>query len=347
MFRIYRVDTTGALHYDHADTSGGPPSHFREGWTTRLRARPQGDRLALSGQDDGLLLFDFERSAGRVGFRTLVPWAAIEPDFEPYRTGTDCAWDATGRYVYLTTERYVYQVDTEHPALEPNGGASAAAMAAAVTQLASLTEPGYDVAYYEIERGPDCRMYIGWPGSARNLSVVEYPSRAGQECELRGDAVYLRTTYFVALPNYPEYALWAKGRLARGEAPLLDTAVCDSAIAPFEYVGASSTGVEVLPGERELLRGAPPWTLRPNVALPGAEIEIALDAPAPGPGPRLDTWTIVRAGDGQEVARARLRGASSPWRVMLPGDLAAGTYIIVVRTASGASLGARRLVVTP
>ena len=232
--------------------------------------------------------------------------------------------------MYVTTLADVVQVDTHHPDL------ARADPAAAVTALAPASAVTADNRYYEIERGPDCRLYVGWPGSARRLSVVDEPSRAGQAAALHAGGVLLPTKYFVALPNFPPYHLWARDRVAMGLAPLIDTAVCDSAIRAHAYTGV--VGAEEAAGAVD--DDEPRWRLASAHPVPRAAPGVPLWLP-----PALARAPAVayawHGPDGRRVGGGVLAGVGARRTAPAPagGWGAGGAYAL--RLYGGARADAR------
>ena len=320
----------------------GLPGFRRERRATRLAVRPQGDRFAISGTDDGVAIYGFDRVSGQITHLAQVP-PSYDPDFVSYRTGTDCAWSACGRYLYVTSIEHVYQFDTD-----------ASDVAASAVRLdpidPDVNDPNEYAGYYEIERGPDCRLYIGWPGGDQTLSVIDYPSRAGLACELKPRAIWLRRWYFAAVPTVPEYALWARDRVARGLAPEIDTAVCDASIAAAPYVDwVVSNAPE--PGAGAAGPEARAWRLAPNPVVAGAPLRLLYDgsAGAAGDGDGSLAAALYDLGgrplwrEGLAGAGAGAAGLASSWE--LPAVPAAGTYVLVVTDAHGAQVAALGFVV--
>ena len=87
----YRLAADEALpDTAHARHRAGPPGHFHEDFSTRAAIRPDGGALAVSGGDDGLLLYRLDRRSG-----ALAPWVRFTPadlgvPYEFGQTVTDC-----------------------------------------------------------------------------------------------------------------------------------------------------------------------------------------------------------------------------------------------------------------
>ena len=336
-FHLWRVDLD-SVSYLNSQTLG-PPGFRREKITTRLRFNPAGTAFAISGTDDGLHLYHFDRNT-----LAITPWTIIPPDYDPefvpYRTGTDCEWSACGRYLYVTTIRHVYQFDTQ-----------AADVAGSAVLIDEQDAYPSVVGFYEIERAPDCRLYLTWPGSARALSVIDEPSLPGRACALQPVGMELETINFAGMSNHPNYALWARDRIANGMAPIVDTATCDATLPPYAYIditvstqepGADSTDskdsldVDVM---------EPIWSVYPNpasVAQRGGVLYLGGLGPL-GRLPELHVELIDAV--GHSAGRWPLAGSEEVRELRVPAGLAAGVYVLVLTDGGGAPLGQRAVVV--
>ena len=238
----------------------GLPGFRREAATLDLAFRPNGDAFAISGSDHGLDLYFFDRNDGMITLWDEID-GSFDPDFEPYINGTRCEWSADGRYLYVTTETNLFQFDTE-----------AADIGASAVQINEPDDIPFRGTYYQIERGPDCRLYVARSGTGKTLSVIDKPSRPGRACELKDSGLLLPNYYFVSIPEFPEYSLWAKDRVARGLAPIIDTAVCDSSIQAYDYYDWTTSTSEVLAEAEKLV-------ISPNPARSGVVITLGYDLP--------------------------------------------------------------------
>ncbi len=155
-----------------------------------------------------------------------------------------CEWSADGRFLYVALNKALYQFDTWADDIEGSA-----------VRISRPFDEYPNAKFYDLERGPDCRIYAASFGQAQSLSVIDRPGHKGVACNLKPKGLYMRRYVDGHLPEFPDYSLWAKDRVARGLAPVIDTAVCDSSIAPYPYFDWTSaveetnvtTSVEVFP----------------------------------------------------------------------------------------------------
>ncbi len=305
--------------YIHSVQRLGPAGFPRERVGTRMRFNPQGTEFVLMGGDDGVAFYYFDRFTGQISLREIIP--NPDPEFEPYRVTCDVNWSADGRFVYITDRHNIYQIDAY--------SSDVAGSAVRITEDNPDTD---NIPYYRITRGPDCRMYVAIPGAAKHLSVIDKPSRKGRACDLKPAGVNLPSFYFVGIPEFPNYSLWAKDRVARGLAPIIDTAVCDSSILAYPYIIWSST--EEVP-EAE-------WSVYPNPVQGGGVLNIVF--PISSVKEEKLYATLYNAA-GQAVADLELLGGIETQQLQLQLPvLPKGTYTLALGRR-GESLGVQQVVI--
>ena len=276
------LDAEGGIAAVVESPSYGPDSMIAS-FGPRMRFRPDGKAFAVGGHRDSILLYYFDRTTG-----VVTPWTSLaEPnltrDTLPDRTTTDVEWSADGRYLYYAPVYGLYQYDTHAADIE------ASRYTLALTTIDSL--PYYY--YFRLERGPDCRIYSTSANSSNLLHVIDNPTYPGSKADFRIHFVDLVKRTQFGLPEFPNYHLWAKDRLANGYTTQIDTAVCDSTIRGFNEV--SST--------REVSKLEIPWRIYPSPTSPTSTLSIEVP-------PTLFRSFSLRCVDalGREVFQEEFRG---------------------------------------
>jgi hypothetical protein len=316
--RFHVFHYTADSSYHHSVQRVGPAGFSRERNTTRMRFNPGGTAFVIVGGDDGVAFYDFDRATAAISLREVIPYP--DPDWVPYRNTHDVDWSADGRFVYMSYRPHVYQFDTQ-----------AGDLFASAVQLDTDDPDTDNIPYYRTTRGPDCRIYVAIPGAAKWVSVIDKPQKKGRAAELYPAGIELQTIYFVGMPEFPNYALWAKDRLARGEAPLIDTAVCDSSIIAFPYINWSPT--------REVPEAE--WVCYPNPVRSNGELNLRWPV-APLPAGRLRATLYDHT--ARAVANFDLGSPAGTSMIQLP-QLPAGVYTLALGSG-GLSLGVQRIMVT-
>jgi hypothetical protein len=316
-FQVFHF--TDDSSYIHSVQHIGPAGFSRERVTTRMRFNPQGTEFVLMGGDDGVAFYYFDRWTGQISLREVIP--NPDPEFVPYRVTCDVNWSAEGRFVYITDRHNIYQID-----------AFSSDLAASAVRITEDNPETDNIPYYRITRGPDCRIYVAIPGSAMHLSVIDKPSLKGRACNLKPAGVNTASAYFVGIPEFPNYALWANDRIDRGLAPIIDTAVCDSSILAYPYVIWTATSTAEVP-EAE-------WTIYPNPARGGGIINVVFPTALIK---QEQIYATLYNSTGQAVADLELDGGRESQQVMLP-VLPKGVYTLALGRL-GESLGVQQVLI--
>ncbi len=287
--------------------------------TTRLEFAPDGSRFASVSSLNGISICDFDRADANIARTDLIPL-----DFTPHvlgRTDFDIAWSASGRFLYVANDSMLHQFDTY-----------ADNVAGSVVRLSGDYQTFPHTSYKEIERGPDCRIYVAAADVNRqDLSVIDKPDQKGAACALKPSQLYIRRYHFGAIPNsIPDYHLYARTRVDRGLPPIYDTAVCNPNIGPPAYYDWL-TATETPPTEALAL------TVYPNPARSNSTIQIYGIPEGSASGGAFASY-VARLVDasGRQVAETRaMDGGVGEVPYPIP-DLPAGTYFLQVgSTAEG------------
>ena len=164
----------------------------------------QGDQFAYFAGETGLDLFSLDRCDGVLSHLGHV-------DLDSADFGLGVSFSPNGRFLYLSAQTRLYQVDGQASDLQ-----------ASVTQIAiwdSTYSPGppFATLFGASKLAPDGKVYISTMNSTDKLHVINYPDSLGAACDIQQHAVTLPTYWFNSLPNHPNYHLGA-----------LDGSVCDS-----------------------------------------------------------------------------------------------------------------------
>lgn len=183
---------------------------------------PQGDHFAISQWEIGCMLFDMDRSTGELSNLIHLPI----PMSDTIRA-MSCAFSPSGRYLYVAAYFEIYQYDLE---------AIDIAASQKVVVHYDYTLCGLQTAFYWMQLGPDCKIYVIAPNGIRCMSVMHYPDNPVPDCGFSHNEIFMPTYNGISLPYYPNYRL--------GNAP-----VCDSSISVhiIPHIPVTSEGLKVIP----------------------------------------------------------------------------------------------------
>ena len=337
-WHILRLTSAGVAARNAVSLSPSIAPH--DDFSTHLRFSPDNRRLAVVGVDSApVCVYDFDAATGdlALAYAGTVPGRDTVERW-PRRHIFDAAWSASGRFLYVSDELSLHQLDTWAQPLDSGW-----------TRIDPPAREGRYNAYSRLQRGPDCRIYVGGFGGGTYLTVVDEPERPGLACAVKNRGIPTRY-YFVGIPQHPNYHQWARYRVARGLAPLVDTAVCDASILPYDYQAdpVSAVGPEAPPGYGAGGGGADGLALRvwPNPAAAGGSVTVGWRIEATSPTRSIEV--TLRDGQGrivrdQALSVSQAEGGLRTISLSLDG-LLPGVYTAQL-TASGRRLGSTRLVV--
>jgi len=192
--------------------------HFKNTYPTGLKTNigsggqitisPDGRFLAFytasmlfSPTGGGIGIADFDRGDGSIS--NLRSKILSQPTLA---SGT--AFSSDSRFLYVCNGEQIYQYDmtaantlqSEKKVAEYDG------FEYFFPEFPNLF--GYPVNFCLMKLGPDGRIYI-FPSSAstRMLSVIEHPTAAGVECDVRQHSISMPTAFARTVPSMPEYRL--------------------------------------------------------------------------------------------------------------------------------------------
>ena len=153
---------------------------------------PNGEKMAHTDEDNHLLIFDFDRTTGQLS----EPEQIFLNDREETLGGV--CFSSNNRFLYAASIDTVYQFDLAAPNI-------AASKTVVMAYGGNYDSP--PVTFYQMERGPDCKIYINSLGITNYLHVILYPDRPGTQCEARQHHLIGPNTHDRNLLNAPNYRL--------------------------------------------------------------------------------------------------------------------------------------------
>jgi len=305
---------TGHYVYKMEADSISEPNYFEDGTVLTSNNQgsssssfsPDGSKYAIFGEADGLRLYDFDNATGILSNFQFI---AAPQDFEGGTAGL--AFSGSGRFMYVSHFRKIYQYDME--------ASDISASRLTVADWEENFEPvtGFPSPFFQMQRGPDCRIYVSAQNSTKIIHVIHHPERRGVACEVQQN-IEIPAFNFGSTPNFPNYRL--------GTGP-----VCDSTkVFPPGLITAIDEAV--MQQEKELLH----VYVYPNPT--SGDLFLELDQSL---GPK--TSFVLYNLQGQEQYRQTIRGDVGTEQISLP-ELASGMYIYAFMQA-GRVVSSDKLVV--
>ncbi len=177
---------------------------------------------------DQLYIYDFDRQTG-----LLSNFRQIEVDSNDYQAGV--AVSSNSRFLYVGPLFKVYQFDLWADDI--------AASKVVVAEYDGFASP-FPTTFWQMQLGPDCRIYIDPPNGTNVMHVIQYPNKKGVACQVDQHAIQLPSFDSSGTLNFPNY------RLGTSHPP------CDPSISTslpfFSAVEGASFELSPNPGSGEI-----------------------------------------------------------------------------------------------
>lgn len=260
---------------------------------------PNGKKYAIyNWVETYISLFDFDRTSGTLSnYRKFNLPDTIRPG--------GCAFSPNSRFLYVTTTDKIWQFDTEAANINESR--------VLVAVYDGFTDPTYfnnKTYFWQIQQGPDCKLYINSLRFGRHLGCINRPNEKGLACDVQQHSIYIRTSILKTLPYFPNYRL---GTPYENEC---DTITTTSWLAPY----LESESLSVIPNPTS------------------GQIELKFARP------QTDAEYTIFSITGEIVQRGKLLGSVESVTVLLDDSIPGGIYHIVVKENQN-MIGAAKFVV--
>ena len=155
-----------------------------------------GSQLASVGVGNEFLYMDFDRETGEIDMMVRDSLALWDP---PYITFRGAQFSPSGRFIYLSVDSLIYQLDTEGEDFPHN------AEQIAFTDRAHPSGRKDDISFMQM--GRDCKIYIMTKSNTDFFHIIHRPDEKGEASmpDIRG--IRLPTLNSTTIPTFPNYRL--------------------------------------------------------------------------------------------------------------------------------------------
>lgn len=173
-----------------------------DGWQAYFS--PDGKKYARHGITN-IQLFDFDRCTGMFS----NPDTIGIPHNSPWWWLGGLAFAPNSKYLYFSSELFVYQLDTDAPDV-----AASMQLVAEYDTIKVEVPPGsgvwLPVPFWFMGLAPNGKIYIVPPNAAQVMHVIEEPDLPGLACNLVQRGQPLPTINAYTIPNFPHFRLGAE-----------------------------------------------------------------------------------------------------------------------------------------
>jgi hypothetical protein len=151
-----------------------------------------GSKLAYYEHNGDLDIWDFDRCTGILS-------NLIHVDINDSMGAGGAAFSRSGRYLYIASVNFVYQLDMQ--------AADIPGSVIIVAVYDGFTTAGFfPTVFWQMELAPDDKIYINSTSSVMDYHVINYPDSGGLSCDLQQHSIHL-PGYSASLPNHLNYFL--------------------------------------------------------------------------------------------------------------------------------------------
>jgi hypothetical protein len=192
IFVTFLIDEVGVHRMEDQNSH----VYFTENKTSAsgtARFSPDGTMYAMYNEEDGLLLYDFDRNTGLVDFRDHT----VTHDTSGFGIYCSVEWSPNSRFLYTASRTRLYQVDTWEEDLSDG--------VRLIDSYNGTLDP-FPTTFFLMAQGPDCRIYMCPTSSTNSYHVINKPDELGIACDFRQNGVKLpNTTGVASFPNFPRF----------------------------------------------------------------------------------------------------------------------------------------------
>jgi hypothetical protein len=157
----------------------------------------QGNKFAYYEPYGDLDIFNFDRCNGNFFQKVHIP-------INDTAAAGGVAFSPSGRFLYVSSTRYVFQFDMYAPNI------AASQTTVAVWDTFYSPWPPQATYFYLSALAPDGKIYINSINATDRLHVINFPDSTGLTCDVCQNCIVLPAGNAFTMPNHPNYFLGAE-----------------------------------------------------------------------------------------------------------------------------------------
>ena len=197
-FEAVLINEKGGRGGAEVVTSPYPPPlmDLRDATSGQLVANQGGDKLVIFKADNRFFYSEFNRETGEIDVLIRDSLELWDP---PYIILRGAQISPSGRFIYLSVDSLLYQLDVEAPDFPNN------AVEIAFTDRAHPSGRKDDISFMQM--GRDCKIYIMTKSNTDFFHIIHRPDEKGEASmpDIRG--IRLPTLNAITIPTFPNYRL--------------------------------------------------------------------------------------------------------------------------------------------
>jgi len=219
-FEAILIDENGGRGGEEVVTSAYPPPlmDLRDATSGQLVANQRGNKLVIFKADNIFFYSEFNRKTGEIDVLVRDSLELWDP---PYIILRGAQISPDGRFIYVSVDSLLYQLDTEEENFPNN------AEEVAFTDRAHPSGRKDDISLMQM--GRDCKIYIMTKSNTDFFHIIHRPDEKGEASmpDIRG--IRLPTLNAITIPTFPNYRLgtpyenWCDSLTTSADGPLVPT----------------------------------------------------------------------------------------------------------------------------
>ncbi|MBK6930042.1 MAG: hypothetical protein IPH12_03965 [Saprospirales bacterium] len=175
-------------------TIGIKPAPAGEGYG-QIVFSPDGSKVYRTNPFNPVMVYDFDRETGAF---THFDTISFNYGNQPVIGEIGCAVSPSSQFLYLGCRRLLYQLDLWAPDIT--------ASQTTIAEWDGFAAP-IPTQFYQMQLGPDCKIYGLAGGDTRYFHVIHYPDEPGLACQVEQRGLPLPTPSGASMPSFPNYRL--------------------------------------------------------------------------------------------------------------------------------------------
>jgi PKD repeat protein len=200
-YHVFRATSDTILHWQ-SQILPVNPTYFQGDQGQNLFSPNGNIYVDLNMWPQNIKIFDFDRCTGTLMNQRFVSYynelfSNTGNDYSSV-SGGGAAISPNSRFLYICTQRTIYQYDLEADDIK--------ASAVIVAEYDGYQAP-YGSYFYLMQLGPDGRIYINSPNGETVMHVINRPNEKGLACDVRQHGLQLPRYNYRSMPHFPNYRL--------------------------------------------------------------------------------------------------------------------------------------------
>ena len=193
VFHTYLIDSDG-FRIDQIQNSHHFFTRNHTSASGTAKFSPDGTKYALYNEVDGLLIYDFDRSTGKLDFQErIIPYIHTGPS-----VFCSVEWSPNSRFLYTASSQFLHQIDLWEDDIQADG--------IRLIDTYDGTQDPFSTTVFLMAQAPDCKIYMCPTSGTRSYHVIKKPNELGIACEFVQNGVKLpQLSNFGGMPNFPRF----------------------------------------------------------------------------------------------------------------------------------------------